>query len=64
VEASAMLVHDPAHLDGTAFRAGELFRFEDARKISAEALSGQEARLPDGITATLPARSLADRPLL
>ena len=40
VEAQAMLVHYLAHLDGTTFRASELFRFEDGRKIYAEALYG------------------------
>jgi steroid delta-isomerase len=40
VEAQAMLVHYVANLNGTALRASELFRFEGALKVYAEALYG------------------------
>ncbi|MEJ1937731.1 hypothetical protein WDZ92_46660 [Nostoc sp. NIES-2111] len=40
VEAQAMLVHHPAHLDGTTLRGCDLFRFKGGRRIYAEALYG------------------------
>lgn len=55
VEAQTVVVHYLAALDGPARRACEFFRFEDGRKVYAEALYGDMEDLAATGPAAVPA---------